>query len=109
MKKLTRNIIVDILMLAAMATVSGSGYLLDEVCRRGVTFLGMGRRTWIDIHLWSGIVIVVLLILHIALHWKTINGFFKKAIPNTTLRVIAYVLLLAMVLIAALPWVFKEY
>ena len=109
MKKLARNIIVDILMLAAMATVSGSGYLLDEVCRRGVTFLGMGRRTWIDIHLWSGIVIVVLLVLHIVLHWKTVNGFFKKVIPNTTLRVIVYALLLAMVLIAALPWVFKEY
>ena len=106
MKKLARNIIVDILMLAAMATVSGSGYLLDEVCRRGVTFLGMGRRTWIDIHLWSGIVIVVLLILHIALHWKMVDGFFKKVIPNCALRYAVYALLLALVLITVVPWAF---
>ena len=109
MKKLTRNIIVDILMLAAMASVSSSGYLLKEVCRRGVTFLGMGRRVWWDIHLWSGIVIVVLLFLHIALHWKMIDGFFKKAIPSTALRVIVYVVLLALILIASVPWIMAEY
>lgn len=106
MKKLARNIIVDILMLAAMATVSGSGYLLDEVCRRGVTFWGMGRRTWIDIHLWSGIVIVVLLVLHIVLHWKMVDGFFRKVIPNCALRYAVYALLLALVLITVVPWAF---
>ena len=107
MNKLKTNIIIDILLLAAMATVSSSGYLLDEVVRRGVTFMGMGRRTWIDIHLWSGIIIVVLLILHIIFHWKTINGFFTKHIPNKALRYVTYALLLALVLIAAIPWLFK--
>lgn len=95
-------------MLVSMATVSGSGYLLDEVVRHGVTFLGMGRRIWHDIHLWSGIVIVVLLILHIVLHWKTINGFFKKQISNRALRYAVYALLLALVLIAAIPWLFMD-
>ena len=47
MNKLKTNIIIDILMLIAMAIVSGSGYLIEEVCRRGVTFLGMGRRVWV--------------------------------------------------------------
>ncbi len=107
MNKLKTNIIIDTLMLAAMATVSSSGYLLDEVCRRGVTFLGMSRRTWIDIHLWSGIIIVVLLILHIALHWNMVNGFFKKHIPNAILRYVVYVVLLALILITAIPWLFK--
>jgi Na+/alanine symporter len=93
-------------MLAAMATVSGSGFLIDQVCRRGVTFWGMGRRTWIDIHLWSGIVIVVLLVLHIVLHWKMVDGFFRKVIPNYALRYAVYALLLALVLITVVPWAF---
>lgn len=93
-------------MLAAMATVSGSGFLIDQVCRRGVTFLGMGRRLWTDIHLWSGIVLVVLLVLHIVLHWKMVDGFFRKVIPNCALRYAAYALLLALVLITVVPWAF---
>ena len=104
MNKLKTNIIIDILMLISMAIVSGSGYLLDEVVRRGVTFLGMGRGVWRDIHLWSGIIIVVLLILHIIFHWKTVNGFFTKHIPNVVLRYVVYALLLALVLIASIPW-----
>ena len=107
MNKLKTNIIIDVLMLASMAVVSLSGYLLDEVVRRGVTFMGMGRGTWRDIHLWSGIIIVVLLVLHIIFHWKTINGFFTKHIPNKALRYVTYALLLALVLIAAIPWLFK--
>lgn len=93
-------------MLAAMATVSGSGFLIDQVCRRGVTFLGMGRRLWTDIHLWSGIVLVVLLVLHIVLHWKMVDGFFRKVIPNRALRYAVYALLLALVLITVVPWAF---
>ena len=93
-------------MLVAMATVSGSGYLLDDVCRKGVTFMGMGRRMWIDIHLWSGIAIAALLVVHILFHWKTINGFFTKHIPNAALRYVVYVVLLALVLIATIPWLF---
>ena len=108
MNKLKTNIIIDILMLAAMATVSGSGYLLDEVVRRGVKFLGMSRGVWRDIHLWSGIIIVVLLILHIVCHWSTINGFFKKHIPNAIARYAVYMLLLALVLIASIPWLFMK-
>ncbi|MBQ5701638.1 MAG: DUF4405 domain-containing protein [Alistipes sp.] len=107
MNKLKTNIIIDVLLLASMAVVSSSGYLLDEVVRRGVTFMGMGRRTWIDIHLWSGVIIVVLLVLHIIFHWKTINGFFTKHIPNKALRYTTYAILLALVLITAIPWLFK--
>ena len=40
MNKLKTNIIIDVLLLASMAVVSSSGYLLDEVVRRGVTFMG---------------------------------------------------------------------
>ena len=106
MNRLKINIVIDCLLLAAMATVSGSGFLIDQVCRRGVTFLGMGRRLWADIHLWSGIVLVVLLVLHIVLHWKMVDGFFRKVIPNCALRYAVYTLLLALVLITVVPWAF---
>lgn len=93
-------------MLVAMATVSLSGFLLEEVCRRGVTFWGLGRRIWADIHLWAGIVLVALLVLHIALHLKVIDGFFCKYIKNRVLRYVVYLTLLALVLVTTIPWLF---
>ena len=69
-------------MMVSFAIVSFSGYLLEDVCRGKVQFMGMMRRQWGDIHLWASIALLVLLILHIVLHWSMIDGFFKKSIKD---------------------------
>lgn len=109
MNRLKTNIVIDILMLVSFAVMSFSGFVLHmrRVLFTGQSpFMGMSRHTWSDIHLWSAIVVLVLLVLHIVLHWKAVDAFFKKSIENTTLRYIVYALLVVVVLITIIPWFF---
>ena len=64
------NIVIDFVMLIAMALVSISGFILEIVIpsRHAVKFqgvtpwssqlLGLGRHDWGEIHLWAGIVLL---------------------------------------------------
>ena len=113
MKKMTVNIVIDVLMLVATSLLSFSGFLLEGILphchgKGGVlkAFLGMGRHTWADIHLYSGIILVVLLVLHIVLHWSVIDGFFRKTIQNSTLRYLLYLFLLIVLVLGVIPWLF---
>ncbi|MBR3678213.1 MAG: DUF4405 domain-containing protein [Alistipes sp.] len=113
MKKMTVNIVIDVLMLVATSLLSFSGFLLEGILphchgKGGVlkAFLGMGRHTWADIHLYSGIALVVLLVLHVVLHWSVIDGFFRKTIKNSTLRYLLYLFLLIVLVLGVIPWLF---
>ena len=66
----------------------------------------MGRHTWADIHLYSGIALVVLLVLHIVLHWSVVDAFFTKTIKSAALRYILYIFLLLILILGVLPWIF---
>ncbi len=112
MNKLKTNIIIDVLMIIAFAVMSATGAIMEYMptCAKGrghgAPILGMGRHDWGDIHLWSAIVVLVLLLLHIVLHWKMVDGFFKKSIKSRTLRYMLYLLLAVAVLATFVPWFF---
>ena len=113
MKKMTINIVIDLLLLVAMAVISVSGFLLDGIlphCHGGGgvvrSVLGMGRHAWADIHLIAGIILVVLLALHIILHWSQVDGFFRKQIKSVVLRYTLYAIMLVLLLATILPWIF---
>jgi hypothetical protein len=36
----------------------------------GLSLLGLGRHDWGELHLWAGWVVIVLVVLHLALHWR---------------------------------------
>lgn len=98
------NIVVDILTLISMMLVSYSGFALQVRRSSWSDFaLGMGRRFWHDVHIYAAIVLLLLLALHVALHWTMVDAFFKKRIANGALRIALYVLLLIMLLITVLP------
>ena len=102
--KMLLNIVIDFVMLIAMALVSISGFILEIVIpsRHAVKFqgvtpwslqlLGLGRHDWGNIHLWAGIVLVILLAIHILLHINMVSAFIKKKCPNHILRVLLYIL-----------------
>lgn len=113
MKKFTTNIIIDVFMLVAMSLLSFSGFLLDGILphchgKGGMVrqIFGMDRHTWADIHLYSGITLVVLLILHIVLHWSQVDAFFSKHIKNSVLRGALYVVMALLLLLGVIPWLF---
>ena len=114
--KMLLNIVIDFVMLIAMALVSISGFILEIVIpsRHAVKFqgvtpwssqlLGLGRHDWGNIHLWAGVVLVTLLAIHFLLHIKMVSVFVKKKCPNHTLRILLYVLLLMLLMMTIMPW-----
>ena len=115
---LKTNLLVDLFLFLAMALTSISGVVIKiiaplrrtsevEWIREAASWvLSCGRRLWADIHLWAGVVTLVLLVVHLALHWRMIDGFCKKYIANAVLRVILYIILLVLLLLSLIPWVF---
>ena len=106
--KLLKNIVVDMLLFVAMFLVSVSGFLLKFVLHRGTgisTFLGLARRVWRDIHIWASIVLVVLLVVHLVQHWRTIDACVSKYLPNRAVRTVLYVVLIVMLAVMVLPWI----
>ena len=109
MGRMRTNIIIDCLMLLSFAVMSFSGFVLQMrrvLFANRTPFMGMSRHVWSDIHLWSAIVVLVLLVLHLILHWKAVGGWFKKNITNSTVRYCIYILLAAVVLLTIVPWFF---
>ncbi len=112
------NIIVDLAIFLAMALTSISGVVIkiiaplrrvahEEWVRKSAEWvLSCGRRLWADIHLWAGVVTLVLLVVHITLHWRVIDGFFKKHILNKVLRGVIYAVLLVLLLLSLIPWIY---
>ena len=93
MKKATRNYILAIIMLLLALFQAVSGFVLWLVLPgggegyrggRGVGIGGEGaflwdRHTWIGLHEWVAVALVVLLVIHLILHWKWILYMTKKA------------------------------
>jgi len=81
------NFWLDITILTAFLVTAISGLLLWLVLPHGpgtkfVIFIGLTRQTWIDIHDWAGLAVLIGAGTHIALHWKWIScvadRFFKR-------------------------------
>ena len=115
--RLKTNIIIDLVMFLAMVVTSISGIVIKLIAplRRTAEsewvreaamwfFQVWNRRTWAHIHLWAGVIVMALLVAHIALHWQTVDGFFKKHIENKSLRTSLYMVLLLLLIISVVPW-----
>ena len=115
--RLSLNIIIDLAMFLAMALTSISGVVIkiiaplrrvahEEWVRNGASWiLSCGRRFWAEIHLWAGVVTLVLLVVHIVLHWKMIDGFFKNHIKSGIWRTVLYLVLFVLVILSVVPWI----
>lgn len=92
-------------MLLLLLPVAGIGFLIKYLLIPGfqrnliygsnadLEFLVLTRHQWGTVHLILGIVFLVLLIIHIVLHWKMITCIFQRLIPHKTIRIAFTVLL----------------
>lgn len=98
--KSTLNLVIDLIMLLLMMPIAGIGFLMKYVLVPGfernvlygnnvdLEFWGQTRHQWGSIHLILSITFLVLLILHIILHWKMIVSIFRKMIPTKSIRIV---------------------
>ena len=101
------NLIIDGLLLLCIAAITGiallikfvlvPGYERWEIYGRNVELLfrGLDRHQWGTVHLYIGLTLIALLVLHIVLHWAMILAIYRKLIPNPLIRDITTVILVA--------------
>ncbi len=92
MKKWVQNYILFIIMFLLALFQAVSGFLMWLVIPgggggyqggRGAELTGADflwpRHTWIDLHDWTAVALVVMVIVHLILHWKWIIYTTKKS------------------------------
>ena len=89
MRKATRNYIVFITMFLLALFQAVSGFVMWLVLPSGWGYQGgrgsvvpevfiWERHTWINLHDWVAMALLVLLVIHLGLHWKWILYHTKK-------------------------------
>lgn len=75
MNKSKLNYIVDFLALISFVITAVSGVVL-KVMPGGVRqgglqeFFGIQKTVWLEIHDWAGILMIILVLIHLILHWN---------------------------------------
>lgn len=84
MEKAKLNYIVDALMTISFIITAITGVVIFLVMPSGVpqgryqVFLGIQKHYWTAWHNWSGIIMLVLVLLHLVLHWRWIVCMTKS-------------------------------
>ena len=79
-----KNFWLDLVTAVVFAASIGTGILLKWILPpairggRGLTWLGERRHFWGDVHFWLAVALVVLVALHLVLHWKWICGCWRR-------------------------------
>ncbi len=104
------NYVVDTLALVAMVVLAVTGFMirykLPQGTSRYLALWGMNRHEWGSIHFWSGVVLLVLLALHVILHWDWIVIMTRgPSSEKARLRVgVALAVVCALIVVSAVPF-----
>jgi hypothetical protein len=117
MDKPKLNFVIDALMFLCMMAMAGLGFLMRYVLPSGrdawaaygsklqFSWLGWDRHDWGDLHLYLAFTLLILLALHIILHWRQILGLFHRVVPDPRRRYrIALVFLILSLLLIYFPF-----
>lgn len=89
------NFWFDVTIFTAFLVTAFTGLLLWLVIPSGpgrgaLLFMGLTRRTWVDLHNWIGLGMLAGVVVHLALHWRWIScvadRFFKKLVRQARLN-----------------------
>jgi len=117
MAKPKLNFVIDALMFLCLMALAGLGFLMKYALPSGrdawaqygsnlqFSWLGWDRHDWGDIHLYLAFTLLILLALHIILHWQPILGLFQRLVPDPRRRSrIALIFLLLSLLLISYPF-----
>lgn len=84
MKRVTINALVDISCLVTFIPSLITGLVLFLVLQSGggkgnswITYLGIARTQWVNLHNYTSLVFAALLIIHLMLHWRFYRNIRK--------------------------------
>ena len=90
MRKATRNYVLALIMALLALFQAASGFILWLVLPRGEGYMGgrgaavtggtllWNRATWLSFHNWGAVALVVIVVIHVILHWGWIVGMTKS-------------------------------
>ena len=84
MNKNKLNYTIDFLLSVSFIVLAVSGlaifFFLPSGVRQGgfQEFLGIEKNVWTDVHNWSGIIFILLVLLHFILHWQWVVCMTKN-------------------------------
>jgi len=88
MGKTKINYFIDLLMIIFFVINSITGLIIFFFLPSGVKrgsyreFLGIIKQNWVDVHNWSGLILILLVAIHIILHWNWIVCMTKSLIQK---------------------------
>ncbi|MEM7682577.1 MAG: DUF4405 domain-containing protein [Planctomycetota bacterium] len=88
MNRNTLNYVVDGVLALLGLAVAATGLLIGFVMppqtgAKGLTLLGLTRHGWGSLHTWMGVAIVLLVLLHLALHWNWVCATTRRLALGT--------------------------
>jgi hypothetical protein len=111
------NLLVECIALIAFSLMAASGMVLQWILVPGAgriemlgqgrrhqnidVFLGYSRHEWGEFHWWCGLIFLVLMVVHVGLHWRWIVAvaWGSSARPQPLSRRIGVIVSLAIVVI----------
>jgi len=88
MNRQKTNYLIDLILTTLFFGVAGTGlfmyFFIPSGVQRGryIVYMGLTKATWIWIHSRIGILMIILVVIHLLLHWKwivcTTKNFFQK-------------------------------
>ena len=110
MRKTAANLTVNLVLLLGGLIMAFSGFLIQieyDIGGRNANerVLGFVYSTWYEVHIFSSIFVVVIMIFHIIQHWKWYKIVFKKRLIARNRQVLFLSLIFLLVAITGLiPW-----
>jgi len=84
MNKNKLNYIIDFLLSVSFIVLAVSGLVIFFFLPSGVRqggfqeFFGIEKNVWTNVHNWSGIIFILLILLHFILHWQWVVRMTKN-------------------------------
>jgi hypothetical protein len=106
MEKKRMHAIIDAFAFACFVFITATGllmhYILPPGSGRFMELWGMDRHQWGQIHFWISVAFLVVLALHVVLHWRWIISMVKgRPAEGSTYRIALSLLALAALLVLA--------